>query len=274
MFEQLSSKRDKEPPQQPVKSTKFDRIIADFVGKRYGAGQVFYGRRTSQLSEAEYQQELNKNRKPTSLADAASMELKNNAILLIGDPNLEVLQWVAFELLEKGFSVRLCCERFKDAVDVFGIPGFNIDIVIINKESNEKEILRCVMGIQAIICAPNFFPSFQPFSNELTTETSSYTICKLLLDQAESLRRNKKLDLAKVIYVSRFIPSEVVNRQGASTSRWLILAKLLLLEDPGSINVADTTFDMFRQRHGDFEALIRNYGFDYVIVRAPGLVLR
>jgi hypothetical protein len=36
------------------KSTKFDRVVNDFVGKRYGAGAAFYGKRESDLSEEVY----------------------------------------------------------------------------------------------------------------------------------------------------------------------------------------------------------------------------
>jgi hypothetical protein len=37
-----------------IKSTKFDRVIDDFMSKKYGSGQYFYGPRTSGLSEEEY----------------------------------------------------------------------------------------------------------------------------------------------------------------------------------------------------------------------------
>jgi len=34
-----------------VSRSRFQRSIDDFVGKRYGAGEAFYGRRTSDMSD-------------------------------------------------------------------------------------------------------------------------------------------------------------------------------------------------------------------------------
>lgn len=49
---QLKGNQD-EPEKK--KSTKFDRVIDDFIGKRYGAGEAFYGKRMSDLDEETYE---------------------------------------------------------------------------------------------------------------------------------------------------------------------------------------------------------------------------
>ena len=52
-------------PEQKKKSTKFDRVIEDFIGKRYGAGEAFYGKRLSDLDDDTYQ-EMQDLKKPKS----------------------------------------------------------------------------------------------------------------------------------------------------------------------------------------------------------------
>ena len=44
-----------QPKMAKSKSSKVNRIIDDFVGKRYGAGEAWYGKRKSDLSEDEFQ---------------------------------------------------------------------------------------------------------------------------------------------------------------------------------------------------------------------------
>jgi hypothetical protein len=100
------------------------------------------------------------------------LPLKDNAILLYGD--LDVLQWVAFELGEKGFDLRVACGKKLDAgklsgyfmtrqkarclhsilfcftVEVFGLPGKNVDIVEVREDSSDDDFARAVDGAQAI----------------------------------------------------------------------------------------------------------------------------
>ena len=125
---------------QPKKSTKIDRIIDDFVGKRYGNGEFFYGKRTSDMSEEDYQ-EL-KSRTDPQLPDEDS-PMAENAVLIVGGLD-HVGQWVAFDLAEKGFKIRVTGENFKDAVKIFGLPGFNVDIIVLTPSSSEERFARAI----------------------------------------------------------------------------------------------------------------------------------
>ena len=90
---------------------------------RYGAGEAFYGPRTSDLSEDEFQ-DLDVNKKKQEFYNFANKEMKDNAILIVGDSKNDVLQWISLELLEKGFTVRVVCDEIKSSVNgkTFLIP--------------------------------------------------------------------------------------------------------------------------------------------------------
>ena len=84
-------------PMKPKKS-KFDRVVDDFIGKRFGAGDYFYGERISQLTDEEYMNQY----EAVDEEETLERPLKDNAILLVG--SLEAMgQWVAFELAGKCF---------------------------------------------------------------------------------------------------------------------------------------------------------------------------
>ena len=51
----LHEQKGNEDEPEKKKSTKFDRAIDDFIGKRYGAGEAFYGKRMSDLDEETYE---------------------------------------------------------------------------------------------------------------------------------------------------------------------------------------------------------------------------
>ena len=51
----LSQQKGNQNEPEKKKSTKFDRVIDDFIGKRYGAGEAFYGKRMSDLDEDTYE---------------------------------------------------------------------------------------------------------------------------------------------------------------------------------------------------------------------------
>ena len=75
------------------KKSKMDRVIDDFIGKRFGAGDYFYGERVSQLTDEEYMEQY----EAVDEEELVERPLKDNAILLVG--SLEAMgQWVAFEL--------------------------------------------------------------------------------------------------------------------------------------------------------------------------------
>jgi len=92
-----------------IKSTKFDRVIDDFMSKKYGSGQYFYGPRTSGLSEEEYAElrgvDVNVPKNNGENENDENYEFKPNSILIYGDidsaSDYAIGQWIAFELLER-----------------------------------------------------------------------------------------------------------------------------------------------------------------------------
>ena len=88
-------------PLKPKKS-KLDRVVDDFIGKRFGAGDFFYGERVSQLTDEEYIEQY----EAVDEEELVERPLKDNAILLVG--SLEAMgQWVAFELAGIAFQLTL-----------------------------------------------------------------------------------------------------------------------------------------------------------------------
>eukprot|EP01035_Chromulina_nebulosa_P066834 gene66834-91534_t len=99
--------------------SKFDRVLDDFIGKKFGAGEAFYGRRTSTLSDEDLQKlsevEIRTSGKsrPLSLDEYCRIDrtFRDNAVLVVGgigsNTNSDVLQWIVYDLLEKGFTVRV-----------------------------------------------------------------------------------------------------------------------------------------------------------------------
>lgn len=84
------------------KKSKLDRVVDDFIGKRFGAGDFFYGERVSQLTDEEYIEQY----EAVDEEELVERPLKDNAILLIG--SLEAIgQWVAFELAGIVFQLTL-----------------------------------------------------------------------------------------------------------------------------------------------------------------------
>jgi hypothetical protein len=74
--------------------------------------------------------------------------LRDNSVLLFG--TMDVLKWIAFELGEKGFDLRIACDKSATAIDIFGIPGKNVDIIEVSEESNDEVLANAVNGAQAI----------------------------------------------------------------------------------------------------------------------------
>ena len=68
----------------------------------------------SDLTNEEYEA-LDENKKKKEMEEYEKKPLKDNAILISGDPRLDVVQWIALELLEKGFRVRIVCDKAEDA---------------------------------------------------------------------------------------------------------------------------------------------------------------
>ena len=67
--------------------------------------------------------ELKVNKQKKGLSEYDDKPLKDNAILIHGDPSVDVLQWIALDLLEKGFQVRISCKDRSTAIKAFGLPG-------------------------------------------------------------------------------------------------------------------------------------------------------
>jgi hypothetical protein len=72
----FNTETDDEDSKQPKKSTKLDRVISDFIGKRYGAGEAFYGKRVSDLDEDTYLELRGVDKKK----EFAAKPLKDNAV--------------------------------------------------------------------------------------------------------------------------------------------------------------------------------------------------
>ena len=80
--------------------------IDDFVGKRYGAGEAWYGKKKSDLSDDEVIEIENKQMPRKEVSDD---ELKTNAVLIVGDVKSlgAIGDWVGFDLAAKGFNIRV-----------------------------------------------------------------------------------------------------------------------------------------------------------------------
>lgn len=270
--------------QGPKKPSKFDRIIDDFVGKRFGAGEAFYGKRTSALSDEEYDDFLQDSRRklPGGGFDGDnydSMALKDNAILLVGDAKrAEIMRWIAFELLEKDFSVRIATSDYRGAVDTFGRPGFNVDIVTIGAGSSEADYQRCLSGVQAVVLLSGFMPPLAPwdFGGDRRVE-EEFVVAKRMIGTATKMEGDLDQDtekdgIAKLVFLSRYYQRSDLSssalaevQQGGSVLEYL--SNVLFF--PSTISVDTTSFDPFRHKHRDFEAVVRSSGFDHLIVQCP-----
>ena len=86
-----------EPKDDKKQNTRFARGLDDFVGKRYGAGEAFYGKRKSEMSEEDFQA-MRLLRAPKQ--EEIVQDLRNNAILVVGGIE-DVNQWAVFDLLQR-----------------------------------------------------------------------------------------------------------------------------------------------------------------------------
>ena len=86
------SAEPEEPSEEKKQSTRFARGLDDFVGKRYGAGEAFYGKRKSEMSEEDFQA-MRLLRQPKQ--EEKVQDLKNNAVMVVGGID-DVNMWVAF----------------------------------------------------------------------------------------------------------------------------------------------------------------------------------
>lgn len=256
-----NSEEDRTPKSKKRRS-KFDRIVDDFVQKKYGAGEAFYGRRTADMSDEEFDKT---NKIVTVVEDELeNAPLKGNAILLVGDPETDITQWIVFELLEKGFSVRIACSSLKSGVKAFGKPGNNVDFCLINPSSSEKSIARCIESVQAIIITSNFLPTLKPFSNGQQKLTEGFLTAKRVLDLATQAQQANVGDVAKIVYLSRYVAPDTYDNVPEASVLDTFSAYFFAQSEISVLKFRD-----FCEKHFDFENIVRNTGFDYAIVRAP-----
>ncbi len=245
------AKNDGNKPPRPAVKSKFDRVVDDFVGKRYGAGEFFYGRQTSKLSNEEYAEMYG-----VQSNEPENVPMRENAILIVG--SLEAMgQWVAFELAEKGFNIRIASETKESAVNIFGQR--NVDIVQLSATATEGDYQSALDGVQAIV----FLPMFQP-SVFGSNGRSEMAVAERLLAVATTAKAAKKSDVQKVVCVSRSIPRLDTSSSGGGGGN--IFGALFAKQADSSV------FASFREAHAEFEDKIRRAGFEYVVVRAPAVV--
>lgn len=241
--------------------SKFDRALDDFMGKRYGNGESFYGKRLSDLSDDEYANlDMNKKR-----ADRKNLDrpLKDNAILLSGDPKEDLVQWIALELLEKGFRVRIVCQKIDDAVKVLGLPGENVDLLEVQADSSEELYAKTVKGIQAIILCDNFKPVLFGSSDD------KLNVARRIISLSEKAMAAKVGTVKKVVVLSRYVPS--LSDGGSNNNFLQVLAGSLFDDD--ELEADSSAFNNFRTAHETFEDEVKQIkAFDYVVVRAPSIV--
>jgi hypothetical protein len=242
------------PSHMTGKSTKFDRVVSDFVGKRYGAGAAFYGARASDLSEAEYAEMTGVN-KGEVIPDEEKI-LKDNAILIFGSLN-QIGQWVAFELNEKGFQIRVACSDKQEAIKIFGLN--NVDIVELKKGASEQQYARAIQGVQAVVFCQNFQPKIDFLNGVGKAETDT---ALSLLDIAVRAKEAGVSSVKKIVVVSRTIPNKVIQSKEGDN----ILNAIINGQSDNKI------YSQFREMHSSFETLVRKAGFEYTVVRAPPVV--
>jgi hypothetical protein len=109
------------------------------MGKKFGAGEYFYGERSSGVKN------------DTILQTQKYAPLTPNAILVVGRPDCEWLQCTIIELIEKGFAVRLLCPSAFAAYQATSLTGVSFDVVEVSSEQSLDDIALAVRGGQAII---------------------------------------------------------------------------------------------------------------------------
>lgn len=250
------------------KNTMFDRVVDDFIGKRYGAGEAFYGKRTSQLTEEEYQ--LMRGDVPINKEkELLNREFKDNAVLIVFGVTGSYApgQWIAFELAEKGFNVRVVCDDVKKAVEIFGYD--NVDLIKLNADSSEKDYAKAIQGTQAMIICSNFEPVADlgifnlfplPGGGGLKKAEDETTVAQRLLDVSTRARKGGIGQVKKVVHLSR-----VTERKGKAGS---------VIQGLWDSSADNQVFDDFRSLHVELESFIRKSGIEYVIVRAPPRILQ
>lgn len=255
--------------QEKPKSSKFDRAIDDFVGKRYGAGEKWYGKMTSQLSDQEV---IDMENKRLPKLDVKDEDIKTNAILIVGDTDsLDAIgDWVAFDLSAKGFNIRVSSSDLTKTIELFGLPGNNVDILPLSPSDIDDSFLKALSDVQALILVGNFNPKLFGSSNY----DEYFQIANKLIDLAKKHKgksvSDRNIDLKKITMVSRYLFSDEENNQPPPQ---LLSSLIETFTDDQPLPSSLGLFDAFRKQHRDIENCVRSSGIEYSIIRAPERVL-
>lgn len=126
----------------PVRSTVtlsasyLDDLIEDFMGKRFGAGEVFYGASIS----SRFKSRQTKQKQTTKSARDAS-----NVVLVVGEAESELTTWTLIELIEKGFDVCLVCADVVSAYKQYGFPAISFSVEDIRKYEFNASVCSAVL---------------------------------------------------------------------------------------------------------------------------------
>ena len=162
-------------------------------------------------------------------------------------------QYVCFELAEKGFNIRILTNNRKAAINIFGLPGNNVDILELYPESSLDSYLKALDGAQAIIFCGNFEPKINLFLGECRAYN---TVAMKLLDVAKAGKLSKTVSIQKVIQISRYTTSKFTP---ASITDFISRSDSVLCSE-------------FRNLNLQLEDYIRGSTIEYAIVRAPSIV--
>lgn len=254
------------------KDTTFERNLEDFIGKKFGAGEAFYGKRATRLTEEEYAQ-LRGLRQP--FEEEEDLPLKENAILVIGDflGDCTPAQWIVFELLEKGFAVRIVVKDRKEGIQAFGSPGKNCDMVYLDANSDEKQYSRAIQGVQGIVLCGSFEPAADlgllnilpiPGAGGLPKCREEAIVMQKIISITKRAKEAKVGQVSKIVAVSRKLPELDVPFQDVLKSTTFDELEGLWIP-----KIESSRFDEFRSLHDELERAVIKSGIEYIIVRAP-----
>jgi len=225
-----------------------------------GVGEAWYGKSLAALSEEEFQQL--REEKMRKKGPDPNAPLKSNAVLIVGNMK-SIGQWIAFDLLEKGFTVRVACSDEKEGVAIFGLSGINVDMLPLSSSSDDKAYARALQGTQAIVFCANFEPPSFLKKNAGNEETD---IAFKMLQMCTKTRRGGGVcDVKKVVMLSREWPWASELPRSSSNPFASLFGSGQQLDSPA--------LAPFRATHAALEEATRNAGLEYMIVRAPPNVI-
>lgn len=111
-------------------------LLEDFMGKRFGAGEVFYGASIS----SRFKSRQTKQKQTTKSAHDAS-----NVVLVVGEADSELTTWTLIELIEKGFNVCLVCADVVSAYKQYGFPAISFSVEDVRKYEFNASVCSAVV---------------------------------------------------------------------------------------------------------------------------------